>query len=165
MDQSRISISSGTWNWQVTDAGGHTGPHTAGAKPAGTADPDPEADSGNAVLLLQDPENPNDWMTRELPSATDPSRIKKEELESLARHPDIRQISGPEGEIWSMRRVRSPEAVTPGDEAGDRAPLKVLASREGAPPRRLVLPEGKALGDMRKEELLPLLAEAQDTPG
>ncbi|TVP45632.1 MAG: hypothetical protein EA350_08795 [Gemmatimonadales bacterium] len=162
MDQERISISSGTWNWQVTGPGGHTGPHTAGTQPAGMADPDPEADSGNAVLLLQDPENPNDWMTRELSPTMDPASMEKEELESLARHPDIRQVSGPGGEVWSVRRVPPPEAVRTGREEGDRAPLRVQASRGGAPPRLLELPEGKALGEMSREELLALLKGGED---
>lgn len=161
MEKERISISSGTWKWQVTGPGGHTGPHTAGTQPAGAADPDPEADSGNAVLLLQDPDSPNDWMTRELDPTLDPSTMEKEELESLARHPDIRQVSGPEGEIWSVRTVPPPEAITTGDE-GDRAPLRVQVSRGGAPPRLLKLPEGKALGEMGKDELLPLLNGGDD---
>jgi len=157
MDQEHISISSGTWSWQVTGPGGHTGPHTAGTQPAGAADPDPEADSGNAVLVLQDPGSPNDWMIRELSPTMDPSSMGREELESLARHPDIRQVSGPEGEVWNVRRVPPPGAVSTGSDESDRAPLRVQASRGGEPPRLVKLPEGKALGEMRKEELLPLL--------
>jgi len=163
MDQARVSISSGTWNWQVTGPGGHTGPHIAGTQPAGNADPDPKADSGNAVLLLQDPESPNDWMIRELSPAMDPANMEQEELESLARHPDIRQVSGPDGEVWNVKRVPPPTAVRTGNEESDRAPLRVQAFRGGAPPRLVELPGGKALGEMPKEELLPLLDGAGDT--
>lgn len=108
MENEPISIRSGTWTWQVTGPGHHTGPHTSGTQPAGMADPDPKADSGDVVLLLQDPERPDDWMIRELPGDTDPAGLEPGRVEFLARHPDLRQVTGPGGETWSIQRVPAP---------------------------------------------------------
>ena len=160
MENEPISIRSGTWTWQVTGPGHHTGPHTSGTQPAGMADPDPKADSGDVVLLLQDPERPDDWMIRELPGDTDPAGLEPGRVEFLARHPDLRQVTGPGGETWSIQRVPAPRSIRPDDANVDRAPLRVQASQGGGPPHLLELPDGLTLGEMRREDLLTLLEDA-----
>jgi hypothetical protein len=157
MRHGQIELESGTWNWQLTELRGRSGPHRAGERNAGTADPDPDADeSGRNVLLLEDPEHPGDWMTCDLDPTAEPDGIPDEEVASLAREPELRQLTDPEGKVWSFEALPRPESVERTNRF-DRPSARVRASSGGGPARVVPLPRDATLGTLTHEELLGLV--------
>jgi hypothetical protein len=162
MDEGQIELESGTWRWSVTDLPGDTNPHAEGFRPVADADPDeapaPSAEDGQTMLMLQDPEDPEHWMVRDLPDTAAGDGLSEDDVAAMARDPDKRQLTDPSGGIWRIERIEKPEAVRE-DVDFERADIKVRISSEGGPPRLVPLPNGRTLGTMRREELLTLIEE------
>lgn len=162
MDEGHIELESGTWRWRVTDLQGDANPHPQGFRPVGDTDPDeapgPAAEDGQTILMLEDPEDPEHWMVRDLASGAGADGLSEDDVAAMARDPDRRQLTDPDGAIWRVERIEKPEAVRK-DVEFERAAVKVRFSSEGGPPRLAALPEGRTLGTMGREELLGLIGE------
>ena len=161
MAERQIEVESGRWRWSIRRMGGAKGPTTSGfSRPSGESDPDPEAeeasgDSDLPVLLLEDPEDTEHLMSARLEDDVREDDVTDDELVALARDPDWRQFTGPDGRLWRVERVDKPEAVMEEAEF-ERSADHVLLSIEGGPGRLLPLPEGARLGTLSREELLDL---------
>lgn len=155
MQEGRIENEAGSWNWQVTELRGRSGAHRGAGRRPESADPDPEPEP-TWVLHLEDPEFPGDWMMCELQPTVDPDDVTEDEVIELARDPDRRQLTDPDGDVWILEPVPRPDAVET-ERGFDRAQPRVRVSRGGAPRRTLLLPEGRALGHLTRDELLELV--------
>ena len=149
-----IELSSGRWKWTVTELGDTEG-SVAGVRRARGADPD-RREGGPRVLLLEDPVDPDHWMTRQVPRRAAEEPIAYEELKALAADPDRRTVRDRQGTVWRIEPIDRPAASR--EEADfERAPRKVKASADGGQERTLALPDERPLGSMSREELIRLL--------
>ena len=151
----RIELDSGDWEWRVTELGAGTAPYKVGNRPAGERDPDPRPESP-PVLVLEDPADPDHWMTRELDRAMRGEEITGESVSSLGKDPDQRQVVGDDGKVWKVERIGSPGATREGADF-ERAPRKVRVTSEGGPDRTISIPEGRYLGQLTREEVVELV--------
>lgn len=169
MGERQIEVESGKWRWSITRLGRAKRPSVSGFfRPPGEADPDPDAEGplGDAelpVLLLEDPEDTAHLMSATLSDDVGEDDVSEEELLILARDPDWRQLTDPDGRIWRIERVEKPAAVMEEAEF-ERSADHVRISIEGGPERVVPLPEGRLLGMLRREELLKLV-EGDSTDG
>ena len=90
--------------------GAGTGPYTVGNRPAGEGDPDPRPES-SPVLVVEDPDDPGQWVTRELDRAMRGQELTQESVSSLGEDPDQRQLLDDEGRPWSLERIGEPAAA------------------------------------------------------
>lgn len=160
--EGRMELESGAWRWRLEDLAVATGPYKTGLRPESDADPDAEADAerseedGGSVLVLEDLEDPEHWMAREIPwREGDPS---ESELHELARDPDLRQVVDDDGRVWRIESLDKPAAVRE-DAAFERSTPKIRAAKEGGPERVVSLPDGGRLGTLRRDALLEAIRE------
>lgn len=153
--EGRIKLDSGDWTWRVTELGAGTAPYKVGNRPAGERDPDPRPESP-PVLVLEDPNDPDHWMTRELDRALRDEDIAEDDVGALGRDPDQRQVVDPEGKTWKVERIRSPRATRKGADF-EEAPEKIKVTSEGGPERTIIMPEGRYLGQLTRKELIQLV--------
>ena len=135
--------------------GAGTAPYKVGNRPAGEGDPDPRPESP-PVLVLEDPDDPDHWMTRELDRALRGEEITGESVSSLGQNPDQRQVVDDEGTIWRVESIRGPGATREGADF-EEAPRKVKVTSEGGPERTISMPEGRYLGQLTRDELVQLV--------
>lgn len=152
-----IELRSGRWKWSVSELRGETVGYVAGARPAGEADP-ASLEAGQTVLLLEDPQDPEHWMTRELPEGSADQEIAEEELRALAANPDRRSVQDREGTVWTIEPIDRPESVRE-DAAYERAPRKARVVGDGHQERMLSLPDDRPLGALTREELIDLVRD------
>ena len=161
MAERRIEIESGEWDWRITEPESSQSPYVSGlVHPTGDADPDSTTDPETAeadpvVLLLEDPENPDHWMSSVLSVEDAEGDLSQDDVLDRARTPDVRQRPGRDGRIWRAVRIEKPEAVVENAEF-ERSAEHVRVSREGAPERVVPLPGDRPLGTLSRDELLEL---------
>ena len=155
MRYGEIELSSGRWTWTVAELDGHGAGSVAGARADGETERN-GPDGGQTVLLLEDPMDPEDWMTRELPRRTAAEEIPDEELKALAADPDRRTLHDPDGTVWKIEPIDRPEPIRE-DAEFERAPRKVRVSANGGQERTLSLPDERPLGAVSSEELISLV--------
>lgn len=156
MTQGDIELESGPWHWTVTDLEGRTEAYGAGARPAGEADPTARVEDGRALLLLEDPKDPDHWMSRRLPTESADEPLPEAELKRLARNPDRRNLMDEDGTVWKFERIERPEPVREGAES-EHASHKVTALAGSGPARTLSLPDDRRLGTATWDEMVELV--------
>ena len=153
--EGRIELDSGQWTWRISEMGAGGTPYTAGKRPAGEGDPDPRPESP-PVLVLEDPEDPDHWMTRELDRALRGRELTGKSVSSLGEDPDQRQLVDDEGKTWRLERIGKPGA-TREDADYETARRKVKVTSEGGPERTISMPDGRYLGQLTRDELIQLV--------
>ncbi len=158
MNEGRIELESGPWDWRVADLEGQADGYLAGARPAGEADPDVARDAGpQSVLLLERPGNPDSWMMKELPAGAADEEIPEDRVVELARDADRRQLVDGDGKVWRMDAIPDPESIRKGAEF-ERGAHEIRATSDGGPERIIPLPGNRRLGTMSRDELLRIVA-------
>lgn len=142
MEYGQIEIRSGRWNWHLSD---YTEPATG--------------ETAIRVLHYVRPEDGEDTMEVELPSDWD---FDASEVAALAVAPTRRKLVDSDGIEWTLEHQERPPIAIAVDRNLDHLPDQVRLVSKYHETRVIDLPEGKRLGELKRNEILALLKSADE---